>query len=442
MTGHQPSTVLAFSLTGAVMLWSSICASVSAQQPIETTLTIGEGWAVVREMRRFDLVPGEQEILLEGIPAQADLSSLTIRTRRIPVELLTWHRVGPGAQSTLAPTDAESLIVTPNGVIHGASTASLPTSFPRKEGPVRCRVRIPVGGARSLEVVYRVEGLQWTSYYQVFIRGEPDGLDESVALDLTGFVRINNPTGRSFTNTLVRLVGADPRLPREPERRTGFLMLADTPLADLWKVQEVDPPPEFNYRMPRRANIPSHAETEVHFIASHRIPASRRYVMDSTEVPLSMTGAFRPLQQYLVFKNNAANRLGWSLPPGPVEVFHGVTRRTMRLPGFLPHTPINREIRVHLGKVENVLGMRRSVRRTELQFGHYEETFQLTVENQRPNAIALEIHERPSLTLTWDVQRASEEYELDGGWIRMTPRIPGGETREIDVRLRFHQPTL
>ncbi len=442
MTGLRPFTGMALLLIGSAMFWSSICLSVSAQQPIETTLTIGEGWAVVREMRRFDLAPGEQDLLLEGIPEQADLSSLTIRTRRLPVDVLDWQRVDRGAGSTVAPSDAESLIITPDGVIHGAATPSAQASFSRKDGPVRCRVRIPVGGARSLEVVYRVEGMQWTSYYQVFIRGEPDGLDESVALDLTGFVRIDNPTGRSFTNTLVRLVGADPRLPREPERRAGFLMLADTPLADLWKAQDVDPPPEFVYRMPRRVNIPSHAETEVHFIASHRIPASRLYVMDSTEVALSMTGAFRPLHQYLVFKNTAANRLGWILPPGPVEVFHGVTRRTMRLPGFLPHTPMNREIRVHLGKAEDVLGMRRSVRRTELQFGHYEETFQLTVENQRPRAIALEIHERPPLTLTWDVQRASEEYELDGGWIRMTPRIPGGETREIEVRLRFHQPTL
>lgn len=413
---------------------------------LDTTLTIGEGWTIVRDMRRVDLAAGEQDLVLDKIPAEADLSTLTIRTRRIPVDLLDWERVDANAGRARSLEHADALVVTGDGEVGDAAvgrSVGRDSETIRREGlPVRCRIRIPVGGTRSLEVVYRVRDVEWASYYQVFIRGEPDGLDERVALDLTGYVRIRNSTDRSFSNALVRVVGADPRLPREPEELPGFLMLSDSPLSDLWKAQEVEPPLELTYRMPRRVNIPAHTETEARFIGSLRIPATRVYVLDSREIPLSVIGSFRPLNQYLVFKNTAANGLGWVLPPGPVEVFHGVTRRTLRLPGFLPHTPIDREIRVDMGKADDVRGMRRSVRRTEPDFGYYEETFQLSLENDRPRAVRVEVYERPPVELSWDVQRASADYELEGTAIRMEPRIPGGESREIELRLRFHQPSL
>ncbi len=417
-----------------LLMVASGYAPLAASEILDVTLTIGEDSAVVREMRRFDLVPGEQDIYLEHIPAEADLSSLIIRTRRIPVDLLHWERMDRTETHAL-PVDDDALALTPSGVIRRPDTR-------QGTGPVRCRINFPIGGARSLEIVYRTRGLNWASHYQVYIRGEPDGLDERVALDLTGFVRIDNRTSRSFTNALVRLVGADPRRPREPPRQPGFLLLADSPITDLWKTPRFDYPPEFGYRLPRRANISSHTKTEVHFIQSHRIPSSRLYVMDSQHVPLSITGTFLPLQQYLVFDNTAANRLGWTLPPGPVEVFHGVTRRTVLPAGFLPHTAINREIRIDLGPTPDVRGMRRVRERTGVEHGFYEEVYRLAIESERPGRIAVEINERPPTGLSWNVQRASMEYEVERRRIRMRPELSGPETREIDLRLRFHQPTL
>ena len=435
---HAPFRGAACVCAAILFAWSGAPLSASPDA-LDTSVTIGEGWAIVREVRRMDLVAGEQELVLRGIPAQADLGSLTIRTRRIPVDLLEWERLDPGARRASQVADADELVIDASGAVHTGADES---DARREAGAVRCRIRIPVGGARSLEVVYRVTGLEWSSYYQVFMHGDPDGLDEGVTLDLAGFLRIENETGLSFPDARVRLVGADPRLPREPDRRPGFLLLADTPLAGLWEPGDVDPPPEFVYRMPRRVSIPARTDTDARLIEAHRISATRLFVMDAREIPLSATGNFQPLNEYLVFKNTAANGLGWMLPAGPVEVFHGVTRRTLQLPGFLPHTPINREIRVDLGKADDVQGMRRSVRRTRPESGYYEELFRLGVENLRTRDIAVEIRERPPGALTWDVQSATQEYELEGGWLLMRPRLREGEMREIDLRLRFHKPTL
>lgn len=416
--------------------------TVSAQQPRETTLTIGEGWAVVREVRPMELSVGEQEIVLEGIPAQADLSSLKLRARRIPVDVLDWERVRSVSDTAHPVSGADTLVLHRDGSVRDVRDVGDHDILPAADDPVRCRVRVPIRGVRALEVTYRVEGMQWNSYYQVFIRGEPDGLDESVALDLTGIVRIRNPTGRAFDRARVRLVGADPRLPREPERRPGILMLADTPLSDLWEPTPVEWPPEFEYRLPHLVNLAAFSETDINFLSAHRVPATRLFMMDSGFVPLSLTGTYHPLNQYLVFRNTTANRLGWVLPPGPVEVFHGVTRRTMRLPGFLPHTPVNREIWVDLGRSDDVQGMRRSTHRTETALGAYEEVFLLAVRNDRLRDVMVEIRERPSGTLAWDVQRATARYDLEEGAIRLRTRVDAEDTQNIEMRLRFRLPAL
>ena len=68
-------------------------AEVSRESSIrETSLTIGHGWAIVRELRSFSLNEGEQEVVFEGIPPEADLSSLVVRSRRVPLEVLECRR--------------------------------------------------------------------------------------------------------------------------------------------------------------------------------------------------------------------------------------------------------------------------------------------------------------------------------------------------------------
>lgn len=405
------------------------CLAISAVRAeiTDTSLTIGESSTVVRELRRISVQPGENEWLFDDIPPEADLSTLVIRTRRTPVEMISWERL-PVRSAEPGVVDGELRVR-----LDGQPLASAQW----EEGSVvRCLVRVPVGGVQVFELTYQVTGLTWAVHYEVLVRGDPDGPREAVPLDLTGVLSIDNRTSRSFANASVRLIGADPRMPRVPRRRPGILMLADHPLADLWRELPIAQPPERSYSMPRRVELPAHTLTTTPFISATRVSAGRLFVMDAESVPLSMTGSLEALPQFLVVQNTAENGLGRALPPGPVSLYQGATRRSILQEGFLPHTGMGQDIRVDLGPSPLVSGSRRSVGRRTEPGGDVSELFQLVVDNRRASGVSVEIVERPRMGSGWTLERVSEAHELERHRLILRPRLEAGEVRRIEYRIR------
>ncbi len=410
---------------------------------LDTRLVIGEGWAVVREVRRVPLRVGEQDLYFDHIPEEADLSSLVIRTRRGVIELREWARVGAwdsegpvGEPDWLERVDEDGVTWRPPG------RAVREETFPRDDraGMVWCRVHTLLLGMRSVELIYRIEGVSWEPEYQVLIRGDPEGADETVAVDVFGTIRIRNTTSRSYDSALIRLVGAE-RSEADERSYRGFLMLEDGPLAALWEPPEPEARPEFVYQLPRRVTVEARAETEIHFITASRIPARRRYVLDADETPLTLRGTMNPLRKLLVFRNVSEQGLGVSMPPGVVTVYHGGRRRHMLQEARLPHTPVDGDIRIDFGLEEDVLGRRRTVERTEPMDGYYEEVFEIQLRNNRPGEIAVEIRERPHLSLAWDVVRAPV-HEREPNRLLFSLTVPPESGHRLSYRLRFHQPAL
>jgi hypothetical protein len=399
-------------------------------QITETSLTIGRDLSVVREVRRVNLPAGEQDLYLTDIPPEADLSSLTIRMRRLPVELLQWERVSEGGVERVVPSGPR--------ITFGQSLPE-ETAPSAAAGAVRCRVVMPLGGERTIEVMYRLMGVQWRVEYAVSLRSELDRRAERISVDLEGKLHIANQTGRPFSNALLRVVGGDPRMEIPETDRRGFLMLADIPFADLWLADHQDVPPEQVYRLPRRFDLPAYAATQATFIQAERIPATRLFVMDESQVPLSSADTLYPLNAYLVIANTSANQLGWNLPPGPVRLDQGEAQQPSRLEGFLPHTAIGRPIRIHIGESAYVQGGRQMLRRMDVEPGRYVEIYQLTLRSRLAYPVPLEVRERPPKGLAWRVDRANTEYEVERGLVVFQPVVMAGETRRIELGLEFRE---
>lgn len=406
---------------------------------IRTTLVVGEEWTTVHEVRRVQVQAGEQELILEGIPDTADLSSLALRTRRIPVQLLSWSRGAPSA-SRADRAEPNALRVTPTGQVLAGPNQPMDKTEANLAQPVVCRIRFPVAGTQVFSVHYRMRGIHWTADYQVSLRGRLDDPEEQMAVALKGFLRFNNESDRDFDQAIIRVTGGDPRIPRRPRRAPGILMTIEGPLADIWHHPEVVPQSRDIYRVPHPVTLPGRSRTDVVFADAPRIPATRLYVMESARIPLSRLGNFHPLEQFLVFPNAVGAGLGESLPPGPVALYQGIARRALQREGFLPHTLPGQEIRVALGPTAEVTGMRRSFGRTARVDNQQEELFELGVQNDRASPVTVEIRERPPASLGWTLLRITEDFEDRRGVIVMRPRVAGGERRRIDLRLRLQVP--
>ena len=367
----------------------------------DTVLTVGADITVVREVRPLSVGRGEQEILLTGIPEQADLSTLTLRLRRVPVQLLEWQWAG---------LDEDGL------------------------GTVRARIHMPVGGQHAFEVTYQVGGIFWQVDYQITPNTSGGGWDhERSRVMFVGRAHLENLTGRTFADARILLVGADPRQPRRAERRPGSLQLGDSPLAEAWRPVRPDPPMTHRYALPQRLDVPARTTTTTEWIRADNVSATALYVMNARDIPLTMETEDYPLARHLLLLNRTAEGLGWPLPPGDVRV---AMPPGNSIKGRLAHTPVNAEIRLEVGPDERVRGRRERLFRTVVREGRFEEMYHLWVHNQHDRAIDVEAVEESRSTQQGTVIHATHEYEIRAGAFRMRTAIPAGETWTADLRLR------
>ena len=409
-------------------------AELSSESSIRSTsLTLGHGWACVRELRSLTLSAGEQEVVLEGIPREADLSTLVLHSWRVPIELLECRRQRP-----VAARQGPDVRWTAGKGFAGDSEGR------DQSGPVLCRIRSPTDWAgMGVDVSYVMTGFDWSASYQVAVRGDQEDDKEPVSVDLSGLVRIENRTSRSFANADVRLAGGASHDKPDFADGPGFLSLDDeSPLADLWREKPKGRQPEFDYQVPHKVDLKACTETDVVLIRTVRTPATRMYTMTAEDFSPASEDRDAPLRKRIVFRNISANRMGIALPPGRVQIYLGSLRGRLLQQAFFERTPVNGTIQIDLGLAEDVRGLRITGKGSDPVAGYFERTFLVVVRNHRETDITCEIDEKPPVILEWDVINATRSFTESGHRLRFNVEIKARTEEIIEYKLRIRQPEL
>lgn len=394
----------------AVVLAGSVVSAAWGQSRVrETTIAIGDGWGLVRELRQIDLRRGEQDLMLDGIPAEADLSTLIIRSRRAEVELLSWERP------------------------HGASPDT-----------VHCRIRSAVAVPRAgIDVIYRIQGLRWAAEYEIVVRGEGEDERAPVSADLRGILRIGNNTSRVFSNAVVRIEHREGMSEAEKSMGPGFLMLdRSSPLSDLWFDAPGQPLIPYSFEVPARINLQPYSEVMAPLISKTRVPAWRFYSMASEKFP-SDAREFEALNKMIAFRHDD-DLLGPAvmLPPGNVRIYLGALRRHFVQEAFFQRTSPGEEIRVDLGPVDDVVGRRITGSRQTLPGSIKTESHEIHLQNRRDAGIRLEIDETPPVNLGWSLISSTLPCRQVSKRLLFSTSVAAGESAVIGYQLRIYEPEI
>lgn len=396
----------------------------------EVRLMIGPGVSVVREQREIACTGGEQEVVIEGIPAAADLASLQVGGERQGVRLLGWQRAGgtnPG------PGTGRPLRWQPDRPLREGAE-------PDPAGPLLCRIQAATARTRWVEFIYQVTGLTWRADYEIVIRGDIANHLEPLSLDLKGSVVVSNGTGRAYPEARVLLVG-EVDAPAGGERDPGLLVLDDwSPLADRWRDPPSDPGPLFAYPVPEAVGIPAAGEVSVRLVSTRRQAADRLYRMEADRLQVGQGEPWRPLTRYLVLPNDEAHGLGQALPPGQALIYLGGVRGGPYQRAFLGHTDRGREVEVSLGPSRGVTAHRRMEARQPGSAGAPEQTVSLQLANALPTAVKVELVERPPVPLAWDLVRANRTVERESQVLKFNLDMAARSEAEITYTVRVVEP--
>ncbi|MGD9874905.1 MAG: hypothetical protein AB7T27_11660 [Kiritimatiellia bacterium] len=393
------------------------------------SLTVGPDSTIVQEWRTIPLKRGEQEIELAGLPAEADISSLQIRLKRRELPVLSWSAEDAPPQTHFSRRG-------------GNAVWSRDVPAAEKEGPrrmVRCRVDSPSSGKLELQLVYLVSNITWSASYQAAVRGELAD-DQPVSVDLWSKILLENGTSLSFDHARLYLAGPAPRSsdPKPP----GFLMLNDeSPLSDLWKPPRAKPDPQYVYAVPDPVQI-SPGQTDIAFLTTERLPSRPVYRMTSDAVPVSSRRRGWPLELLLILRNGKSSGLGLLLPPGPVDIHRGGLWGPLIDRGWLPHTPVDGEIRISLGESDDVLGWRRDLGRARADVDAWYLDYEVEIRNLRNSSVTVEVEEIPPVPLSWNLISSTENYVRRAGMLRFRQELPGDSRHSIEYRLQVREAEL
>jgi hypothetical protein len=428
-----------------VLISALAMGTVTARAQAQPSIVLGDGWALVREQRLLTFTNRTQGFVLDGIPAEADLATLNVYGRRVPLGFSGWHAAPIDAPPARAQLDPELLAGTNKGDIVWRPFADPVQDRPHDQRSLRlwCELEAPSTGERPVQVVYYMTGLTWSAHYSVLLRGDLEKEDERVSVEFDGAVRIVNRTRLQLAGAKVTLVGAD-RIPgAAATEEPGFLMLdEESPLSDLWRNPAETSSHRYEYVIPQDVDIPARGDATVSLATAARQPAERLYRLIADDLPATGRQKARPLRRHLVVKNSPQFGLGFALPPGQGQVFLGSTRSVLLQQAWFSHTPANGAIHVDLGIAEQVVASRKTLARENEALGTYLETYSLVIENGLDAPVRVDVDETPPTALAWDVVRARTSYAQRGRHLYFSTQLEPRSTDNIEYTIRVHEPTL
>ncbi|NCC51659.1 MAG: hypothetical protein EOM20_10630 [Spartobacteria bacterium] len=419
--------------------WETVTAKsgkYAGQEVRETTLSIGRGVACVREIRHVELQEGEQELVLEALPATLDLMSFQLRALESELTVSDWSwNAGRKHGGTSGNAGARRWL--PGVALEEDSVYA--QTLP---GEMRCRVISPSAGFRVLEIVYLFEPIHWDVEYTIVIHGA--NLDEAqrLSVDFKGYAVIGNRSGGHFKQALVHLLH-DGGVPVAGRTSPGFLLLnEDSPLSDMWRKQAAPIPEKNMYVLPRRVTVAPFSKSYVEYVSASRIPARRLYSMSYMDIPVSADVRGTPLRELIIFDNtdSGGQPLGRALPEGLVTLSKGSAYPQL-LPGArIPHTSAGDEIRLDLGPSPSVRGLRRVLSRRSMEDGLIEIVFELQLINDGTVPIRVDVEEKPNVNLQWDVFRSDADYTTRENTLYFTEDVPAQAIRTMRYTVHMQQP--
>lgn len=303
------------------------------------------------------------------------------------------------------------------------------------------------------ELSYVTGGLSWEAAYNVVAPEQGD------KLDITGWVTVDNQSGKTFAEAKLQLIAGD-------VAKLAESSAVDTLLATRTFSKESAPPPvtqqafdEFHlYTLPLSTTLHDPETKQVEFVTASQIASQRIYIYD---------GAFIDPQRYRGWgaeqirhdenygtqsnpkiwvmreiKNTAENHLGVPLPKGRVRFYRRDDQGQLQFIGEdnIDHTAKDETLRLYTGNAFDLVGERK---RTNYQVDganhRAEESFEIKVRNRKEKeSVEIRVVEHLYRGNNWEIRQASQPHtKTDAETMEFRVELAPGEEKAVTYTVRY-----
>ena len=468
----------------SLLLLALLIPTASAQDTAVSVTIYNQGTALIQDRRSFDLSAGANTLdftdVAAGIdPTSVSFISLTDPTGTVVLEQnYVYDLVGGSALLTryldeyisvtvddgtlyegqlLSGRGGEIILRNDEGLVYVISLSkvvniefpSLPDGLITRP-TLRWLLDVEQAGSQDVQLTYLTGGLNWSADYIINLNRD------NTALDLNGWITLNNTSGATFRDAQVKLVAGD--VNRLPEPRAVMQMqelaFAGAPMDGDRGVQQREFFEYQLYEINRRVTIADNETKQVEFVTGANVPANTYYVYNAstgfygyyspiTDQTYGITGV-TDVQSWLEFTTDEEDGLGADLPAGRIRVYQEDVDGAALLIGEnrIDHTPKGEDVRIYLGNAFDLVGERTQTGFQIIGRNVVEETYQIKLRNRKDDeTVEIRVPETLFRWSNWEILNASTDYtRIDSSNIEFRVQVAPGEEAVLTYTVRYSWP--
>lgn len=469
----QQITAFSLSLLGAAALYG---------QP---ALTIyNQDFGVVRDNVSLELKEGISDVSYSGVTSRLEPESVVLRdpAGEVPLSIVEQsYRGDPVNQTRLLQLFEGQTIrflvqngdkeTTVSGKIVRAPSNVTPEPIIEVDGELRTRLPglplFPSLGDGSIlqptlawkihsatqakldaQLSYVTRGLSWKADYNMIL---PEKGDE---LTLTGWISIENSTGKTFDEAKIKLIAGNVNKVQEYAKANYDMLARASVMAAAAPQVEEKKFDEFHmYTLPLSTTLRDQETKQVEFVSVPGVKTSRSYVYDGSN---QRTFAYRnsviqdpnfginsdaDVAIYREFKNTKDNGLGIPLPGGRTRFYRADSDGQLEFIGenTIAHTPKDETVRIYLGDAFDIIGERT---RTDF-FKHptqdlIRETFKIQIRNRSDEDVTVQVTEHMLRWANWSITQSTYDFKkVNAQTIEFPIAVRAGETQTVSYTVMY-----
>jgi hypothetical protein len=397
---------------------------------------------LVKDVRTVTFQKGAQNLWFEGVAAQIDPTTVSIRSidkadaLRVLEQNFEYDLISPDRlmekylgqtvelvrerEDGATETTKATLIGNQNGFVYQLEDGriavnpggrvvlpSLPDGLISK--PSLMWMLESDRTAQTVEASYLTGGINWKADYVAVLSAD------DTKLDLSGWVTIDNHSGATYENATLKLVAGD--VNRAPQPR-GVMADGSTMMVRGKESFQEESFFEYHlYTLERPATVKDNQTKQLSLLSASGVGVSKRFVVEAGGMPW-YTRYDQPLTPkvgvFLELENSKKNGMGMPLPKGVVRVYKQDSKGALQFAGEdnIDHTPKDETIRVRMGNAFDVVAERIQTSYEVLSSGHlYRSAYQITIRNHKDEAITVSNIEM--LAGDWKITQSSHEYQKE-----------------------------
>jgi len=337
----------------------------------------------------------------------------------------------PKNGGTVVKADDGKLILNPVGQI---SLEKMPEGLHPKP-TLNWLLECDRAGEQQAEISYMTDGIGWKADYVALVN------KDDTALDLSGWVTLNNESGATYENAKLTLMAGDVR--RAPERygRDGVM--------EAKLMYEAAAAPQFEekaffeyhmYTMERPTTIRDNETKQLSLLNASNVPVKKEMIYDGrgnwwrswwypgrTGDPGGGydTSDYHKVNVVLEVKNSKENHMGMPLPKGKIRVYKLDDTGSQQFIGedTIDHTAKDEKVRLYIGDAFDVVGDYRRTDYEKISNRAIEEAFEVKIRNHKPTPVEVKIVDH--VWSDWKVVKSSHEFtKKDAHTIEFPVKVP------------------